>query len=164
MCRDQGPFSQRAIPMEIIPTHPLQEMDRAKKELVRFWLLASWQSLTAARLLAKANPPIWNVATYHCHQAAEKALKGFLVYCDCPPEETQLLRLLLEKAAEIEPCILTWEDAADRLTPYETAYCYPGPVQEPEVEELDEALDDAACIVDQVLAWLPAEVHPDSTA
>jgi HEPN domain-containing protein len=137
-------------------------MDKAKRDQVRSWLLKASHDLSAARLLAQGDQAILDVAIYHCQQAAEKALKGFLVYWDCPVEKTHLLGLLLEKAAEIEPCIRTWEDAADRLTPYATAYRYPGTFLEPELEELDEALNDNASIVNQVLAWLPAEVHPDS--
>jgi HEPN domain-containing protein len=140
-------------------------MDEAKRVLVQSRLLKAWHDLTAARLLAKADPPILDGAIYHCPQAAEKALMGFLVYWDCHVEKTHHLGLLLEKVAEIEPCIRTWVDSADRLTPYATEYRYPGTfLEEPEVEELDEALDDAACIVNQVVAWLPAEVHPDSPA
>jgi HEPN domain-containing protein len=138
-------------------------MDEAKQDQVRSWLPKTSHDLSAARLLARSEQAIWDVAIYHCQQAAEKALKGFLVYWDRPVEKTHILGLLLEKAAEIEPDIRTWEDAADRLTRYATAYRYPGTFLEPDVEELDEALDDAACIVNQILAWLPPEVHPEST-
>jgi HEPN domain-containing protein len=137
-------------------------MEKAKRDHVRSWLLKAAHDLSAARLLARSEQSILDMAIYHCQQAAEKALKGFLVYWDRHVEKTHLLGMLLEKAAEIEPCFITWEDAADRLTPYASAYPYPGTVQDPDVEEVDEALDDAASIVNQVLALLPAEVHPDS--
>jgi HEPN domain-containing protein len=102
------------------------------------------------------------VAICRCQQAAEKALMGFLFYWDCRIENTRHLGSLLEKAAEIEPCFGTWAEAADHLTLYATEYCDPGTFLEPDEEELDEAPDDAACIVNQVLSWLPAEVHPAS--
>ena len=58
---------------------------------------------------------------------------------------------LLEKAARFEPASTWRSDAADRLTPYATAYRYPGTFRSPSLEQVDEALDDAACIYNQVL-------------
>ena len=133
-------------------------MDEAKRELVQSWLLKASDDLAVARLLAKASPPIPDVAIFHCQQAAEKALMGFLTYWDCRIENTHHLGSLLEQAAEIEPCIDTWADAADHLMAYATEYCDPGTFLEPDEEDIDEALDDAACIVNQVLAWLPIPI------
>ncbi|BAZ30792.1 hypothetical protein NIES4074_32540 [Cylindrospermum sp. NIES-4074] len=50
-------------------------MDKAKRTLVQFWLKKSQRDLTAAQKLAQELP---DIAIYHCQQAAEKALKGFL--------------------------------------------------------------------------------------
>ena len=57
-------------------------MDEAKLELVQSWFRKASHDLAAARLLAHAHPPLLDVATYHCQQAAEKALKGYLVFWD----------------------------------------------------------------------------------
>jgi HEPN domain-containing protein len=92
---------------------------------------------------------------YHCQQAAEKALKGFLVLHDQRVEKTHDVGLLLDRVALIEPVVETWRDAADRLTPLATAYRYPSAGEEPLPEDFQEALDDASTIVDQVFSWMP---------
>jgi HEPN domain-containing protein len=100
------------------------------------------------------------VAVYHCQQAAEKALKGFLVYHGLRPEKTHDLGLLIERAMEIEPGFGSWQDAADRLTPFATAYRSPGILDQPNPEDYEEAIDDSETIVKQVLAFLPPGLHP----
>jgi HEPN domain-containing protein len=93
-----------------------------------------------AKILAENSEAIWEASLYHCQQAAEKALKGFLVYWDLPIERTHNLLLLLEKASKLDPCFDTWEDAAARLTPFSTAYRHPGALQSPDLEQVIEAL------------------------
>ena len=135
-------------------------MDEVKRALVREWLLKASRDLTVAKILARSPEAIWEASLYHCQQAAEKALKGFLAYWDRPIQKTHNLVVLLESASEIEPCFDTWEHAATRLTPFSTAYRYPGTFESHSLEELNEALDDADCIVRQALSFLPPEVHP----
>ena len=137
-------------------------MNEDRRTLVRGWLLKASHDLAAARLLARQEPPLRDVAAYHCQQAAEKALMGFLANFDQTPVKTHDVGLLVEKAMEIEPVFGTWTDAADRLTPLATAYRYPGDADQPEAEDVDEALDDAETILRQVRAFLPREVHPEA--
>ena len=54
-------------------------MDEAKRELVRSWLLKASNDLVVAKIVARSPEAIWEASLYHCQQAAEKALKGFLV-------------------------------------------------------------------------------------
>jgi HEPN domain-containing protein len=135
-------------------------MDEAKTELVRGRLTKASRDMAAARLLAETRPAILDIGVYHCQQAAEKALKGFLVYWDLRVEKSHDVGLLVERAMQVEPAFNTWSDAGDRLTPFATAYRYPGLDEEPDMEEFEEALDDAECILGQVLSFLPREVHP----
>lgn len=137
-------------------------MEEAKRKLVQSWLTKALHDLAAARALSEPNRAILDVAIYHCQQAAEKALKGYLAFWDQQPAKTHDLGLLLEKAAEIEAGFGSWQDAADHLTPYATFYRYPRDIDEPELEQVEEAIDDAATIVNQVLAFLPVEVRPES--
>ncbi len=139
-------------------------MSEAKRELVRSWLLKARHDLEAAERLAQPPGSLFDVAVYHCQQAAEKALKGYLAFWDQRIERTHDVGLLLDRAQVIEPCFGTWIDAADRLTPLATAYRYPGLIDQPEQEDYDEAIDDARCIVNQVLAFLPPDYHPVPSA
>lgn len=45
----------------------------------RDWLAHASKDLRRARILISADPPDPDGALFHCQQAAEKALKGFLV-------------------------------------------------------------------------------------
>jgi HEPN domain-containing protein len=137
-------------------------MDEAKKELLRSWLLKSRDDLAAARLLAKADPPILGLAVYHCQQAAEKALKGFILFNDQLPDKTHDVLRLVERAITWFSGFAASRDAAERLTPHASLHRYPSPFDEPTIEQFEAALSDAVSIVNQVLALLPAEVHPDS--
>ncbi len=137
-------------------------MSEAKRELVRNWLLKASNDLAAARLLASSEPAILDISIYHCQRAGEKALKAFLIYCDQRVDKTHDLKVLIKKAIVIEARLAQCEDAAARLTPYATAYRYPDFITGPEVEEVEEALNDAAGIYGQVLGILPEEVRPES--
>lgn len=138
-------------------------MSEAKQELVRGWLLKASHDLGAAQVLGASKKALLDVAIYHCQQAGEKALKGFLVFWDQRVEKTHDLRALLRKAMVIEPRLGVIWDAAEHLTPYATAYRYPDPIDEPTPEQVEKALHDAVSIYEQALAYLPAEVHPETT-
>ncbi len=138
-------------------------MDEAKQELVRSWLRKAASDLAAARLLGASSPAILDAAMYHCQQAAEKALKAYLVFYGESVPKSHDLGLLLDRATAIEPVLETWRDMADRLTPLATLYRYPQVTDDPLPGEFDEALDDATTIVSQMITLLPTDVHPGDT-
>ncbi|MGA2704214.1 MAG: HEPN domain-containing protein [Isosphaeraceae bacterium] len=124
------------------------------------WLRKASHDLAAARLLGATHPPILDVAAYHCQQAAEKALKAYLVFYDQRVAKIHDVGQLLDQVMTIEPVFETWRDAADRLTPLATLYRYPGSSDDLLPLEFEEALDDATTIVRQVLTLPPENVHP----
>jgi HEPN domain-containing protein len=135
-------------------------MDVARRVLAEAWLLKASHEMSAAHLLARSEPTFPDAAAFRCQQAAEKALKGFLVFWGEEPTVSSDVRFLLEQAERIEPCFASWRDAADRLTPF-VAYSEDPPAFElSDSEQLDEALDDAACIYNQVVGYLSSEQHP----
>jgi HEPN domain-containing protein len=135
-------------------------MDDAKRELVQGWLVKAARDLSTARKLAIGPDPLLDTAIYHCQQAAEKAIKGFLAFNDQLPEKTHDIRLLATLAIPYEARFSSWRDLGARLTPYATAFRYPGGALEPGQSEFDQALRDAQDLCDFVLSLLPAEVHP----
>ncbi len=136
-------------------------MDEAKRELVQQWLRKASHDLIAARSLSRTEPTVRDVAIYHCQQAAEKALKAFLVFNDREPDLTHDVDRLLVQAAALNSSFAASRPAGRRLTPYATLYRYPSGSLEPSLEHLNEALLDAASIFDQTLSFLPVDVHPD---
>ena len=103
-----------------------------------------------------------DAAIYHCQQATEKALKGFLAFHDHELERTHDLKRLVQMASGDDRTFSQWKDAAITLTPYATAYRYPGEsaVMEPSRAEFDEALKLATDLVMFACSLLPAEVQP----
>jgi HEPN domain-containing protein len=109
----------------------------AKKELVRVWLGKAQRDLASAQRLANDPDPYLDTAIYHCQQAAEKAIKGWLVFHDQRFEKTHDLRLLVTMAVPIDPRFSNWFDAAERLTPYATAFRYPDELLSPDTVEFN---------------------------
>ena len=116
----------------------------AKLDLVKNWLTIARRDLDSAERLAAGTDPYLDTAIYHCQQAAEKALKGWLVAL----------------AAEVEPRFQSWSDIADALTPYATAYRYPGERLAPEFQEFNQAFQSASNLYTFVISLLPLEFQP----
>lgn len=129
-----------------------------KQSLVRNWLNKARRDLLSAKRLARGSDPYLDTAIYHCQQCAEKAVKGWLVYHDQTFEKTHDLRLLVTVASEIEPKFTEWFDSAELISPYATAYRYPGEILEPTEEEFQDALKAAARFYDFICSQLPIEL------
>jgi hypothetical protein len=69
---------------------------------------------------------------------------------------------LVERASRANPEFRKFLKAASVLTPYVSAFRYPGGFDEPmpTLEEFDEALRFAQAIYDFVLSQLPSEARP----
>jgi len=101
------------------------------------WLNFARNDLIIARHAYEAiHPKQVFIACYHCQQAAEKALKAFLIFKEQPFPFTHDLDWLCRICAD---CIDKFEDVANDctdLTPYATQARYPGTeeITEPETE------------------------------
>lgn len=136
-------------------------MDKADLGLVKDWLTRAHQDLRGAVILATAEDAPLDLAIYHCQQAAEKAVKAHLQWRDEPFAKTHNLRALVLQAATLDQGFHAFEGAAEILTPYVSAFRYPGGADEPmpSREEFDEALQHARTIFDFVLTLVPAEAR-----
>ena len=136
-------------------------MIEGKRILVQAWLTRSLHDLRSAQRLANDDEPILDTAVYHCQQAAEKAVKAFLVYHDTRFEKTHDIEPLVDAASSIEPSFSDWIASAQLLTPYATAFRYPGAFLEPAESEFESAFCTARDLYAFVLSLLPEDVHPD---
>ncbi len=137
-------------------------MDEAACELARDWLTRASHDLQAARTLAATAEPLLDMAIYHCQQAAEKAVKGWLQSQDDPFPKIHDIEDLADQAARLNGGFKQFAKAAAILTPYVSAFRYPGGSGEsmPTLEEFDAALQHAQDIYDFVLTLLPTEARP----
>jgi HEPN domain-containing protein len=139
-------------------------MGDAKDEWVRSWLIKAHADLRSARALVALSEPATDTAIYHCQQAAEKALKGYLAFRDQPLERTHDLARLVELATVLEPAFAPLETQADILNPYATAFRYPDTpgALSPSVAEVANAIEHAQVVYDFVRGQIP-EVAPPGT-
>lgn len=137
-------------------------MAQPATKLARAWLLKAFSDLDTARQIGGLADGHLDAGIYHCQQAAEKALKGFLVLHGKPFERIHDLGKILEQVVLVNVAFERFEDAADALTPYSVAYRYPDEqgTFEPSRAEFDEALQYAQEIYDFVLGLLPSEARP----
>jgi HEPN domain-containing protein len=126
------------------------------------WMVKAWRDVETARRAATGQPPFYDVAVYHCQQAAEKAVKAFLVHHGKTYGKTHDIEVLVDLASEVQSSFSHLADAADALTPYATRFRYPNATfaVEPQPAEYEEALRFAQTIYDFVLNLLPAEARP----
>jgi HEPN domain len=71
-------------------------MEVEQRALLQAWWTKSCHDLAAVRLLLAAEPPALDIAVYHCQQAAEKAIKTWLVWKDMPFPKTHDLEAMLK--------------------------------------------------------------------
>lgn len=135
-------------------------MDQEKKELVQIWLIKAQHDLAAARKLSTEPDSYLDTAIYHCQQAAEKVVKGFLVFHDQRFEKTHDIEALISLAIPFATMLNDWLGVGQHLTPYATLFRYPGEKFEPDRIEFDQALKNADELYQFILSLLPAEVHP----
>jgi HEPN domain-containing protein len=138
-------------------------MDEAKRVLVRNRLIKAQHDLASARKLSADPDAYRDTAIYFCQQAAEKAMKAFLVFHDQRFEKIHDIRKLILQAASVEEKFSIWTEKAAFLTSYVSAFRYPFENEEPAEpsrEEFERALSMAEQVYDFVCSLLPQEVHP----
>jgi HEPN domain-containing protein len=131
-------------------------------QLTRDWLTKAAHDLQNARIVSAASDGPLDTAIYHCQQAAEKAIKGWLAWRGIGLERTHDIVRLVQLAAGDSPEFAQFEEPGEILTPYASAFRYPGLTAQPmpSREEFDEALAHAETIYDFVLQRVSADARP----
>lgn len=126
-----------------------------KMDLAREWLDIASTDLNTARYLFETMRPIpLEIVCYHCQQAAEKALKGFLVACGVEPPRIHDLVRLCGMCAEYMPSFISLNDICEDLTDYAASARYPSHV-EIEEADADSALKQAGRVCDCCSEMVP---------
>lgn len=126
----------------------------------RGWLAKAKNDLRGAEIDQAADPPLPEDALFHCQQAVEKTLKGFLAWHDRPFRKTHDLVELGEECVRIESSLEPLLRRAASLTEYAWVYRYPGDAESPASADVVEALVLAGEVYRAVLAQLPPDAHP----
>ena len=116
------------------------------------WLAKADQDLGAARMLLEGYP---DVALFHCQQAAEKALKAFLVWHDVPFRKSHDLREIGQQCVVVDPSIESLARNAAPLAVFAWRTRYPDEETEPMPREEARAVlataEDTVAAVRQLL-------------
>jgi HEPN domain-containing protein len=132
-----------------------------KTRLVQQWLIKARNDLRSARRLYSDTPPLLDTAAYHCQQTAEKALKAFLTLHDVPFRKTHLLIPLLTDCEQVDPTFAELADATEVLTPFATAFRYPGDRLDPDSADVVEAIELAQTVLVFVQTRMPDMLNDD---
>ncbi|MCL2195241.1 MAG: HEPN domain-containing protein [Oscillospiraceae bacterium] len=117
-------------------------------EFVLPWLAkANGDLLAAQRLFEDYHPKQLDISCYHCQQAIEKALKGYLLFAGCEPPHTHNLGLLCQLCSDYDQEFEQFYQKCNNISPYATQTRYPNNHEHTE-EETHAALQAAQCIVD----------------
>jgi HEPN domain-containing protein len=93
--------------------------------LVARWIAKAESDYRAAERLLEDADPLREPIAFHCQQAAEKYLKGFLTRHRVLHPKTHDIRMLLNLVARVEPGMAAALQDLDRLTPYGVETRYP---------------------------------------
>ena len=124
-------------------------------DITREWLTYAISDLAAANSLQGDRKQYRNVA-YHCQQAAEKALKGYLTHNNIKFDRTHDLIILISECALID---ISFNGArlinhCINLNPFSVNIRYPGSVIKADYASVRKCLNSAARILDFVCTKL----------
>lgn len=114
------------------------------------WLAKARTDLRAARADLNASPPITSDALFHCQQAVEKALKGFLASWEKPLQKTHDLESLGLLALSIAPSLRDAVSGTYSLSIYASEFRYPGESPEPDLTTAEAGMGTASWAVDAI--------------
>jgi len=115
-------------------------MPSRKQELVSAWLAKADHDLEAARVLITGSKRLLDVGVYHCQQAAEKSLKGWLTSREIIFPKTHSLEVLLLLCIPSTAAFAQFQGSAEELTPLAHEFRYPGDISEPGFDQATRAL------------------------
>jgi len=124
-------------------------MDK-KLEYAKLWIDKAKSDLLNADNKLAADKVPFDTVCFHCQQAAEKLLKGFLIAHGCEYPITHNLFAILDKVVEYNPLAESLREALALLNPYAVEIRYPG-------DELTLSIDNATearQAAQEVLDWM----------
>jgi len=135
-------------------------MEPEKAQEARAWFQKAVNDLRGADIDLAASPPLIEDALFHCQQAAEKAMKGFLTAHDRLFRKTHDLDELGRSCEGVDPNLAAVLGEARDLTVFAWEFRYPGGTSVPSKEEAQRALNTSRTVYEALLSRLPNDVHP----
>lgn len=133
----------------------------ARWAAVERWLAVAARDRRTATVCLADEPPLLESAAFHCQQAVEKLLKGFLVLGRKRSRKTHSLSDLGAMARASFPDIAELVAAAESWSKWAVAYRYPKEEGDAPPEPDEDELRRALVVIDTLAARLRAERPPD---
>ena len=123
--------------------------------IVAEWLRYAKNDLVVAKhCVEDLHPKQLEIASYHCQQCAEKALKAFLLYKDIDPPKIHDLKVLCKMCQDIEVAFAKVMSQCAHLTPYSVTARYPAEIS-PDENMVKTAITKAQQVYDLVIIHCP---------
>jgi HEPN domain-containing protein len=129
---------------------------RARWEAVDDWLAVAQEDRRVAAACIAMEPPLRGIAAFHCQQAVEKLLKGFLTLAGKRGRKTHSLAGLGAAAARSFPEITEFVAAAEGWSGWAVEFRYPSRRRRPKPAPDDGELREALAVIDALAARLGA--------
>ncbi|MDR1925151.1 MAG: HEPN domain-containing protein [Planctomycetaceae bacterium] len=128
-------------------------------DLIEQWFQKAKSDLNAAKTLAKLKPPEKDIVCFHCQQAAEKALKAYLIFHDVEPERTHDLEKLCKDCGQYDDSFFKFLGIGKIMSKYAVQPRYPSYFLNITETETEQAIEYAQSIYD--FCWV--KIFPDSS-
>jgi HEPN domain-containing protein len=113
------------------------------------WLRKAKNDLAGAKILFKEQ--INDLAVYHAHQCAEKALKAFLAYKMSSIQKSHDLVVITEICCRYDPSFEQMRLLVENLNPFGTLMRYPSDRADPDLKTTQNAISEAETVINFVL-------------
>jgi len=127
----------------------------ARWAAVERWLAVADRDRRAVEICMAADPPSREVAAFHCQQAVEKLLKGFLTLAGKRSRKTHSLAQLGSMVEDSFPELAPLLQAVEDWSKWVVAYRYPSENADPEPD--DDELTRALAAIDELEQQLRAK-------
>ena len=126
-------------------------------QLVKAWFNKAEKDLITVEHEFFFNDPVYETICFHCQQAIEKFLKGYLIYLGKGYRKTHELGELVSICEGKDKEIAFLKEEADKLTDYSVEIRYPDNYNEIDENDAKEAFE----IATKVKAYVISKVHMD---
>jgi HEPN domain-containing protein len=118
------------------------------------WLTKAENDLLNIENNLSARRVPWDTICFHAQQAAEKLLKGFLVFHGRELIRTHDLIALLSACVQVAPSLAKVQQDCQRLTYYAVASRYPDDLYEPDEKDARQMIDAVRRVRTEILSCL----------
>jgi HEPN domain-containing protein len=123
----------------------------SEHSIVTEWLRYAHNDLVVAKhCIEGMNPKQTEIASYHCQQCVEKALKAFLIYKDVDPPKIHDLKVLCKICQDIDASFAGIASQCAHLTPYGVTVRYPDELS-PSEDMVKYAINEAQQVYDLII-------------